>query len=93
MKYIDIRYHRIKEFMDEGEVKMVKVHTLGNPADALTKVFLRDGFYKCMALMELMDRVELADAMEYQGGDCRIWCGARKLQRNKEASRTKKSEK
>ena len=38
MKHIDIRYHRIRELMKEGELELVKVHTSRNPADALTKV-------------------------------------------------------
>ena len=39
IKHIDIRYHRIRELMEDGEVELVKVHIKKNPADALTKVF------------------------------------------------------
>ena len=38
MKYINIKYHQIREFVKEGEVELVKIHTKENPADALTKV-------------------------------------------------------
>ena len=38
MKNIDIRYHQIRELVEESEVELVKVHTKENPADALTKV-------------------------------------------------------
>ena len=55
MKHIDIRYHRIRELVEEGEVELVKVHTKENPADALTKVLPRDSFQKCVSLMQLMD--------------------------------------
>ena len=37
-KHIDIRYHQIRELVEDGEVELVKVHTKENPADALTKV-------------------------------------------------------
>ena len=44
MKHIDIRYHRIRELVEEGEVELVKVHTKENPVDALTKVLPWDSF-------------------------------------------------
>ena len=66
MKHIDIIYHRIR-------VELVKVHTSRNPTDALTKVLPLDGFYKCVGLMALLDREELAEAMKHQDGDCRMW--------------------
>ena len=37
-KHIDIRYHRIKELMEDGKVELVKVHTKENLTDALMKV-------------------------------------------------------
>ena len=92
MKHINIRYHRIRKLVEEGEVELVKVHTSRNPADALTKVLPRDGFYKCVGLMGLLDGEELAETMKYQDGDYRIWCGAPKPQRNKKASKKKKPE-
>ena len=87
MKHIDIRYHRIRELVEEGEVELVKVHTSRNPADALTKILPQDGFYKYVELMGLLDRKKLAEAMKHQGEDCRIWCGTPKPQRNKKASK------
>lgn len=69
-KHIDIRYHRIRELVEDGEVELVKVHTKENPADALTKVLPRDSFQRCVELIRLMDRVELVEALGHQGGDC-----------------------
>ena len=43
-KHVDVRYHRIRELMEEGEVKLMKVHTKENQSDALTKVLPRDSF-------------------------------------------------
>ena len=70
MKHIDIRYHRIRELVEEGEVELEKVYTKENPADALTKVLPRDSFHKCMGLMRLIDKMELTEALKHQGGDC-----------------------
>ena len=44
MKHIDIRYHWIKEILEEGEMELVKVHTKENPMDALMKVLPQDSF-------------------------------------------------
>ena len=57
-KHIDIRYHRIRELVEDGEVELVKVYTKENPADALTKVLPRDSFRKCVGLMQMIDRME-----------------------------------
>ena len=78
MKHIDIKYRQIRELVEECEVELVKVHTKENPADALTKVLPRDSFRRCVTLMCLMDRMELAEALEHQGGDCWDLCDAPK---------------
>ena len=46
-KHINIKYHRIRELVDDGEMKFVKVYTKDNTADALTKVLSRDSFFGC----------------------------------------------
>ena len=89
-KHINIRYHRIRELVEEGEVELVKVHTSRNPTDALTKVLPWDGFYKCVGLMGLLDREEFVETMKYQSGDCKIWFDDPKPQRNMKASKRKK---
>ena len=79
-KHIDIRYHKIRELMEDGEMELVKVYTKDNVADALTKILSGDSFFGCGALMELMDREELTGALACQGGDCKLMCGAPKSQ-------------
>ena len=79
-KHIDIRYHRIIELLEDGEVELVKVYTKENPADALTKVLPRDSFRKCVGLMGLIGRLELAEALGHQDGDWWTWYGAPKAQ-------------
>ncbi|KAL5729247.1 hypothetical protein ACHQM5_002223 [Ranunculus cassubicifolius] len=36
-KYIDVRYHFVREILEEGEIQVEKVDTKDNPADMLTK--------------------------------------------------------
>ncbi|GJW86312.1 retrotransposon protein, putative, ty1-copia subclass [Tanacetum coccineum] len=57
-KYIDVRYHFIREILEEGRVGIQKIHTSKNPADMLTKVLiqqLRDD-KKCMKKVEPSSR-------------------------------------
>ena len=83
IKYIDIKYHQIRELVEEDEVELVKVHTKENLANALIKVLLRDSFRKYVTLMYLIDRMELVEALGHQGGDCWTLCGAFKAQKTK----------
>ena len=53
-----------------------------NASDALTKVLSRDSFFRCGALMGLVDREELTRALAHQGVDCRLICGTSKVSRS-----------
>ena len=37
-KHIDVRFHFVREILEEGDIELQKVHTKKNPADMLTKV-------------------------------------------------------
>ena len=37
-KYIDVRFHFVREILEEGDIELLKIHTSENPADMLTKV-------------------------------------------------------
>ncbi|KAI5342048.1 hypothetical protein L3X38_009923 [Prunus dulcis] len=37
-KHIDVRYHRVREVVVEGEIRLKKIATKENPIDMLTKV-------------------------------------------------------
>jgi len=41
MKHIDVRFHFLRKILDEGDIKLQKIHTKENPADILTKVVSR----------------------------------------------------
>jgi len=46
-KHIDIRYHYIREVVEQGEVALFFIPTDKNPADMLTKNLPRDKFLSC----------------------------------------------
>ena len=66
--------------MEDDEVEQVKVHTKENPIDVLIKVLPWDSFQRYMALMQLVDKTELAKTLKHQGRDCWVSCGASKAQ-------------
>ena len=46
-KHIDVRFHKIMELMTSGQMLLMKVHTLENVGDMLTKVVTTDKFKHC----------------------------------------------
>nr|GEY60693.1 retrotransposon protein, putative, Ty1-copia subclass [Tanacetum cinerariifolium] len=51
MKHINVRYHFIKEIMESKEIKVEKIGTKDNAADAFTKVVLGLKFKYCMEIL------------------------------------------
>ena len=37
-KHIDVRFHFVREILDEGDIKLLKIHTKENLTDMLTMV-------------------------------------------------------
>ena len=52
-KHIDVRFHFVREILDDGDIKLLKIHTTENPADMLTKVVSRVKFTHCKALIHI----------------------------------------
>ena len=50
-KHIEVKYHFIREMLEDKLMKLVKVHTDDNPADLLTKGLPPERFAHCRALM------------------------------------------
>lgn len=50
-KHIDVRLHLIRDEVEKGRVIVVKIDTLHNPADMLTKVLGRDKLEHCKELI------------------------------------------
>ncbi|MCO5571898.1 hypothetical protein L7F22_025647 [Adiantum nelumboides] len=50
-KHVDVRYHFIREVLEDKRLQLVKVHTDDNPADLLTKSLSSERFTHCRELM------------------------------------------
>ena len=50
-KHIDIKLHFIREVVESGVIKIVKIASKDNPANMLTKSLPRDKFKKCLGLV------------------------------------------
>ena len=50
-KHIDVKYHFIREVLDDKLLELVKIHTDDNPADLFTKSLPTEWFAHCRALM------------------------------------------
>ncbi|GJX90903.1 retrovirus-related pol polyprotein from transposon TNT 1-94 [Tanacetum coccineum] len=53
-KHINVRYHFIREILEEGGVRIQKIHTSKNPADMLTKVVAVIKFNYCLDLINVV---------------------------------------
>ncbi|KAK8506757.1 hypothetical protein V6N12_002201 [Hibiscus sabdariffa] len=52
-KYIDVRFHKIRELIASSEILLQKVHTTDNAADMLTKHVITDKFMHCLNLLNV----------------------------------------
>ena len=46
-KHIHLKYHFIRSILEDGELKLEKIHTSQNPTDMLTKVVTREKLRMC----------------------------------------------
>ena len=42
IKHIQLKYHFIRSVLEDGQLKLEKIHTSQNPADLLKKVVIRE---------------------------------------------------
>ena len=52
-KHIDMRFHKVRELIDAGDLILEKVHTSENAADMLTKTVTVDKFEHCLNLVNV----------------------------------------
>jgi hypothetical protein len=55
-KHIEVRYHFIRSKLDEGKLRVLKINTKENPADAFTKVVTREKFEFCRASLGVVKK-------------------------------------
>ncbi|KAI3473517.1 hypothetical protein Pfo_031396 [Paulownia fortunei] len=53
-KHINIRYHFVREILEEGNIHLQKIHTTENPADMMTKVVTTVKFKHCLDLTNIL---------------------------------------
>ena len=53
-KHIDVRFHFIREILDEDNIELLKIHTKENLAHMLTKVVSRVKFIHCKELLHIL---------------------------------------
>ena len=53
-KHIDVRYHFVREILEEEEIVLQKIHTTENPANMLTKVVTRAKFEHWLDLVNIL---------------------------------------
>jgi len=54
MKHIDVRFHFIREILNEGDIELLKIHTKENPTDMLTKVVSGMKFTHCKEFLHIL---------------------------------------
>ena len=52
-KHIDLRYHWIRQVLEEGQLQLEKIHTDENPADMFTKILPKTKQELCRRLVGL----------------------------------------
>ena len=50
-KHVDVRYHFIREVLEDKQIQLVKTHTSENPTDLLTKGLPKESFAHFCELM------------------------------------------
>ncbi|KAH9790306.1 Integrase catalytic domain-containing protein [Citrus sinensis] len=53
-KHIDVRFHFVREIVDDGKILLQKIKTAENPADMLTKVVMTIKFKHCLNLINIL---------------------------------------
>ena len=54
-KHIQLRYHFIRAVLEDGQLRLEKIHTSDNPADMFTKVVPKEKLVSCSASIGLLD--------------------------------------
>jgi hypothetical protein len=52
-KYIDVRFHNIRELVATSELLLEKIYTFENVVDMLTKPVIADKFKHCLDLINI----------------------------------------
>ncbi|MCO5559149.1 hypothetical protein L7F22_012742 [Adiantum nelumboides] len=50
-KHVDVKYHFIREVLEDKQIQLMKIHTKDNLSDLLTKGLPGEGFVHCHELL------------------------------------------
>ena len=53
-KHSDVRYHWIRQVLDDAILQLDKIHTKDNPTSMLTKIFPKDKQELCRTLVDMI---------------------------------------
>ena len=53
-KHIDVKYHFVRDVLENGDIEVQKIHTKDNPAYMLTKVASEVKFNHCKNLLQIL---------------------------------------
>ena len=53
-KNIDVKYHFVRDGLEDGDIEVKKIHTKDNPADMLAKVVPEIKFNHCKNLLRIL---------------------------------------
>jgi len=54
MKHIDVRFHFVREILEEGDIELQNIHTKENPIDMLSKIVPGVKFAHCKELLHVL---------------------------------------
>ena len=54
-KHIQLWYYFVRSILDDGKLKLEKIHTNDNPTDMFTKIFTKDNLTSSLASVGLLD--------------------------------------
>ena len=74
-KHIDVRYHTIKEWVEDDKISLIKIHTENNAADILTKPVTTQKFKHCLDLINLSHCYRLRVIPKYGDGHLKLRWG------------------
>jgi hypothetical protein len=52
-KHIDVRFHWLRDVIENQQMKLKKIHTVKNPSDMLTKIVPKDKLELCRLLVDM----------------------------------------
>lgn len=66
-KHIDIKYHFVKDIVEKGDIRIVKIGTEDNPADCFAKSLPSFKLRLCLSLINLLNGMVMSQLQRHEG--------------------------